>query len=99
MLGNATRLRLLHALVRSGELCVGELVKTLDMKQSAVSNQLRQLSDRGVVEARRNGLHMYYRIADPCVVTLLERGWCLTEEAAARVSRQPREEWYPDLVG
>jgi ArsR family transcriptional regulator, lead/cadmium/zinc/bismuth-responsive transcriptional repressor len=87
-LGNATRLRLLHALVRSGELCVGELGDKLGMKQPAVSNQLRQLSDRGIVEARREGLQMFYRIVDPCVVSLLNLGWCLTEDAAKRIEQE-----------
>lgn len=84
-LGNATRLRLLHALVRCGEVCVSDLAQTLGMKQPAVSNQLRQMSDRGIVEARREGLQIYYRIVDPCVVSLLNHGWCLTEDAATRV--------------
>src|ERR1035441_3730858 len=42
-LGNATRLRMLHALVCAGELCVGELAERLGMKPQAVSNQLQRL--------------------------------------------------------
>ncbi len=84
MLANATRLRMLHALVRAGELCVGDLAETLKMSPQAVSNQLQRLSDRGIVGSRRNGLQIHYRIVDPCVVSLLDRGWCLTEDAATR---------------
>ena len=80
-LANGTRLRMLHALARADELCVGELAKQLGMKPQAVSNQLQRLADRGIVEARRDGLQMYYRILDPCVVLLLDKGWCLAEEA------------------
>lgn len=84
LLGNITRLRLLHALVRSPELCVSELSKEVGMKPQAISNQLQKLSDCKIVEARRNGQHIHYRIVDPCVVSLLELGWCLSEDAEDR---------------
>ena len=87
-LGNATRLRLLHALVRAGELCVTDLAGALDLKPQAVSNQLQRLADRGIVAARRDGLQVYYRIVDPCVVALLDHGWCLTEDAASRTQQR-----------
>jgi DNA-binding transcriptional ArsR family regulator len=74
-----TRLRLLHALVRGGELCVTDLANTVEMKPQAVSNQLQRLVDRGMVAAHRRGSHIYYRIVDPCVPVLLERGLCLIE--------------------
>lgn len=99
MLASGTRLRLLHALVREGELCVGELGTELDMTPQAVSNQLQRLADKGIVETRRDGLQIYYRIIDPCVVTLLERGWCLTEEAQARVLRESIQAQREQLVG
>jgi len=76
---NDTRLRLLHALVRGGEVCVTDLANTLSMKPQAVSNQLQRLVDRGILASRRNGNNVYYRIADPCVPILLERGLCLIE--------------------
>lgn len=88
-LGNATRLRLLHVLVRAGELCVGDIAAELKMKPQAVSNQLQRLSDRGIVEARREGLQNHYRIVDPCVVSLLDRGWCLAEDATSRMNERP----------
>lgn len=76
---NDTRLRLLHALVRAGELCVSELADVLDMKPQAVSNQLQRLVDRGILDSRRNGNNVCYRVIDPCVQVLLERGLCLIE--------------------
>jgi|GEM_PF-221217 DNA-binding transcriptional ArsR family regulator len=76
---NETRLRLLHALVREEELCVGDLASALGMKPQAVSNQLQRLVDRGIVASRREGTSIYYHIVDPCVPVLLERGLCLTE--------------------
>jgi DNA-binding transcriptional ArsR family regulator len=76
---NDSRLRLLHALVREGELCVTDLARAVEMKPQAVSNQLQRLVDRGILRARREGVNMYYQIADPCVRVLLERGVCLIE--------------------
>lgn len=84
MLANATRLRMLHALERAGELSVGELADILGMKPQAVSNQLQRLADRGIVAARRDGVQMRYSILDPCVPTLLHQGWCLAEDAQVR---------------
>lgn len=76
---NDTRLRLLHALVREDELCVSALADAVGMKPQAVSNQLQRLVDRGILGTRRNGVNIYYRIVDPCVPVLLERGLCLIE--------------------
>lgn len=84
VLANDTRLRLLHALCRAGELCVMELSEAVGMKPQAVSNQLQRLSDKGIVESRREGNSMYYRVIDPCVVGLLDQGLCLAEDSRIR---------------
>ena len=76
---NDTRLRLLHALVREGELCVTDLAIKVKMKPQAVSNQLQRLVDRGILGSRRDGNNVYYTVVDPCVPVLLERGLCLIE--------------------
>ena len=86
VLGNDTRLRLLHALVRAGEMCVNDLAEELGMKPQAISNQLQRLSDQGIVSARRDGNNVHYTIIDPCVVTLLDQGLCLAEDAKGRGS-------------
>lgn len=87
ILAGATRLRLLHALLRSGELCTTELARVIGMKAQAVSNQLRSLVHQGIIEDRRDGPHVYYRIIDPCVAILLDRGLCLNEDARQGVHR------------
>ena len=86
VLGNDTRLRLLHALVRAGELCVNDLAEALDMKPQAISNQLQRLSDWGIVSSRRAGNNVHYMLIDPCVITLLDQGLCLAEDAKGRAS-------------
>ena len=84
VLANDTRLRLLHALARAGELCVTDLAETVGMKPQAVSNQLQRLVDRGILGGKRNGNNIHYRIVDPCVAGLLDQGWCLAEDAQER---------------
>lgn len=81
LLGNQTRLRMLHALVRSCEICVTDLAVALNMKPQAISNQLQRLVDRGMVAYRRVGNHIYYRIVDPCCASLLDRALCLLEDS------------------
>lgn len=80
VLANDTRLRMLHALVCHGELCVTGLADVLGMKPQAVSNQLQRLLDRRILGSRRQGNNVYYRIVNPCVTDLLDRGLCLVED-------------------
>lgn len=87
ILANDTRLRLLHALVLAEELCVTELSMCVSMKTQAVSNQLQRLVDQGILRSRRDGNNIYYQIADPCVIGLLEQGLCLMEEAIERKNK------------
>lgn len=86
VLANDTRLRLLHALIRAGELCVTDLADSLAMKPQAVSNQLQRLSDLGVVSHRRDGNNVLYQVVDCCVKGLLEQGWCFMEAAEGKRS-------------
>lgn len=83
-LANDTRLRLLHALVRKEELGVNQLASAVGMKSQAISNQLQRLAAQGIVEPRRNGNQILYRIVDPCVPALLDQGLCLAEDAQNR---------------
>jgi DNA-binding transcriptional ArsR family regulator len=79
VLANDTRLRLLHALVRAGDLTVTQLADAVGMRASAVSNQLQRLVDKGVLASRRDGNRIWYRISDRCVVGLIDLAWCLVE--------------------
>jgi DNA-binding transcriptional ArsR family regulator len=89
MLANDTRLRLLHALVRAGQLCVTDLAETVGMRPQAVSNQLQRLVDRGMLATRRDGNRIWYRITDPCVTELLDLAWCLTETTGPAPADEP----------
>ena len=80
VLGNDTRVRLLHHLVRSGEATVTDMARTLGMKPQAVSNQLVRLSDTGMLSWRRDGNNVYYRVVSGCVAPLLDLALCLMED-------------------
>jgi ArsR family transcriptional regulator, lead/cadmium/zinc/bismuth-responsive transcriptional repressor len=81
VMASPTRVRLLHAMLRGGSRCVSDLAADVRMKPQAVSNQLQRLVDRGIVTPTREGTRIFYRIMDPCVIDLLDRALCLTEDA------------------
>jgi ArsR family transcriptional regulator len=60
-LADPTRLRLLH-LMRDGEICVCFLHGVLRTNQPKTSRHLAYLRKAGLVEARRDGKWMHYRI-------------------------------------
>jgi len=91
ILANNTRLRMLHALFMAKEICVSDLAAALDMKPTAVSNQLQRLTFCGIIESRRNGNQIFYRVIDPCVVKLMDSAWCLTEDAEARILQRNKK--------
>jgi len=64
-LAEPTRLRLVVLLALNGETCVCKLADALDAPQFRISRHLGILRDRGVVEARREGTWMHYRLAVP----------------------------------
>lgn len=61
-LADRTRLRILHLLL-SGELCVCEIVETLEIPQPTASRHLRYLRKAGLIEGRKSGLWHYYRLS------------------------------------
>lgn len=74
VLGDATRARILYALLEAGELCVGDLSAAVDVPESTVSHALRWLRTAGVVRARRSGRMAYYSLDDEHVRMLLDIG-------------------------
>jgi ArsR family transcriptional regulator len=64
------RLKML-CLVGNQELSVLEIVEAVGTSQSNVSQHLAVLRDNGLLEARRDGTKVFYRIADPRVVRMI----------------------------
>lgn len=65
LLGDPTRLRLLSTLNADGELSVGELAERAGVSLANASQHLNRLAAAAVVERRRHGRSVLYRIADP----------------------------------
>jgi ArsR family transcriptional regulator, lead/cadmium/zinc/bismuth-responsive transcriptional repressor len=80
---DATRLRILGALA-GGELCVCDIGAVLGASQSAVSHQLAVLRAARLVEHRREGKTVYYRLADEHVGLILKIGLDHASERSGR---------------
>jgi len=66
-----TRLAILD-LLRDGEQCVCHMEATFGYRQAYISQQLMTLRDAGLVEVRRDGLNIFYRIIRPEIFTVLD---------------------------
>ncbi len=62
-LADPTRLEMLALLLSRGELCVCDFVEGLEISQSKASRHLRTLYHAGLIDDRRSGLWVYYRVA------------------------------------
>jgi len=71
LLGDPVRLALL-ATLQEGEKTVTDLARAIRRSQPNVSQHLAALARAGLVEARREGNHVFYRSSDPFVARLCE---------------------------
>ena len=71
--GDATRLRILDVLL-NGEKCVNEMADTLNISQSAISHQLKNLRTSNLVKTNKIGKIVKYSIADDHIKIILEYG-------------------------
>ncbi len=68
-MGSPIRLRILHAL-EDGELSVTDILALVRTSQANVSKHLTVLRAAGLVTSRRDGVSVYYGIADPIVLVI-----------------------------
>ncbi len=72
LLAHEKRLLVLCHLAGAGEMNVGDLVATVGLSQSALSQHLALLREDGLVATRREAQTIWYRLADPKAARLLE---------------------------
>ena len=72
LLADPNRLRMIYALLETGELCVSDLATAVGASESATSHQLRQLRLAGLVRSRKQGREVFYSVADTHVRLLLD---------------------------
>lgn len=70
-LAHPVRLQILDML-RSGEACVCHMETALDKRQAYISQQLMVLRDAGLVDTRKDGLQVFYCLADDITAALLD---------------------------
>ena len=70
-LANERRLMVLCKLVEWGEASVGSLAVAAGLSQSATSQHLAKMREEGLVDFRREGQTLWYRIAEPRTERLL----------------------------
>lgn len=73
VLGDSTRIKIISILSKR-EMCVCDLANVLDMKQSAISHQLRVLKNFKLVKYRRDGKVVYYSVDDHHVTEIFNIG-------------------------
>lgn len=69
VLGEPTRLRILHALCQE-EKCVNEIIRVTALAQANVSRHLGLMYQAGMLSRRREGTQVFYRVADPVYIEL-----------------------------
>ncbi len=70
---DTSRVRILSVLT-AGEKNVGALAAAVGISESAVSHHLRGLRQMRLVEARKDGREVYYRVDDEHILALFQQG-------------------------
>ena len=84
VLSNPKRLEIIN-LLRESEKTVGELAEKMDLTKANVSQQIAILRHKGLLLARREGQHIYYRLAYPKMLKAYD---LLREILLERLSKQ-----------
>jgi ArsR family transcriptional regulator len=71
VLTHPTRLAIL-LILRDGEHCVCHLEAHLGLRQSYISQQLAVLREAGLIQDRRDGWNIFYRVANPQIYAVLD---------------------------
>lgn len=89
ILGQPTRLRILLALAED-EACVCHLETQMGLRQAYLSQHLMALRKAGLVNDRREGRFIYYRLRDTRVLEVIEQATALSGIPAEAMKAAPR---------
>ena len=78
-LTHPARIAILHIL-RDGEHCVCHLSAYLGFRQAYISQQLSVLREAGLIQDRRDGWNIYYRVVNPLIFEVLDAVEVMTDE-------------------
>ena len=91
IIGQPARIQIL-LVIRRKEACVCHLEAVLGTRQASISQHLMLLRKAGLVIAQRDGRNIFYRLANPQIVELIERAADLTgiaPDALDLLARRP----------
>ncbi len=71
ILAEPVRLKIVQCL-EGGERSVLEIVAATGLRQAHVSRQLGQMAGDGVLDRRKEGTRVFYRLRDPRLIALLD---------------------------
>ena len=90
MLADPTRLAILRSLLE-GERNVSQVIDETGRNQANVSKHLKMLAEAGLVARRKEGLQVFYKLADPLVERLCKLVCdTIVEEARGEMARQKK---------
>ncbi|MBP7690599.1 MAG: helix-turn-helix transcriptional regulator [Anaerolineales bacterium] len=87
LLGHPARLAILNVL-RDGEECVCHMEAVLGYRQAYISQHLMSLREAGLVQDRREGPNVFYRVVQPAVFQVMD---AVQETAPAKVAPAARQ--------
>ena len=94
-MAHPTRLRILEILSQTGECCVCHVTAILKQRQPYVSQHLMVLRAQGLVTDRKDGIMVYYRLADQRIAQLIglsrELLPSVTQVASMAIPKSPVE--------
>ncbi|MBS4010260.1 MAG: winged helix-turn-helix transcriptional regulator [Roseovarius sp.] len=85
VLGEPTRLRILHALCRE-EKCVTDILRVTGLAQANASRHLGLMYQAGLLSRRREGNQIFYKVAQPSQIELCR---ALSVQMALRAKGEP----------
>jgi ArsR family transcriptional regulator len=86
-------------LLRESEACVCHMEATFGYRQAYISQQLMALRDAGLVEDRRDGLNIYYRIILPEIFDVLDAMRQVTGQRPSSAKPAPNTCTCPHCIG
>lgn len=82
VLAQPTRLKILYFL-RDGEKCLCEITPSMQEDPSVISRHLTKMKNMGLLDSRRRGVSVHYRITDEKVFEILK----IVDEIAFRIAQ------------
>ncbi len=87
VLTHPTRLAIL-SILRDGEHCVCHMEAHLGFRQAYISQQLAILREAGLVQDRRDGWNIFYRVTDPKIYSILDSVQAVVGEDSSPSSKE-----------